>query len=95
MRSALRWVSSSPDERRRYRLSDCDQPGHPAGAGSRVPQREHSTERVPDDRRLVEPKRVEDVVDQLPGAMTDLTASITIRARQPVAGKIDREYSPW
>jgi hypothetical protein len=47
-----------------------------------------------DDRHLVETERVEDVVDQLAGTATDLTASITVGVREPVAGKVDREDSP-
>jgi hypothetical protein len=49
---------------------------------------------VADDRRLVESERVGDVVDQLAGTTTDLTASITIGVGQPVAGKVDREDAP-
>ena len=43
---------------------------------------EHSTQRVADDRRCVDPERVEDVVDQLARVLTDVTASITGGVRQ-------------
>jgi hypothetical protein len=59
-----------------------------------VPQREHATQRVADDRRVVESERVEDVIDQRVGAVTDLTAPITVGVRQPVAGKVDGEQPP-
>jgi hypothetical protein len=49
---------------------------------------------VADDRRLVESERVEDVVDQDARAFANLAAAVAIGARQPMAGKVDREQSP-
>ena len=88
------WHAYADTWERDGRLSDRDQARDPPGAGSRIPERQHSTKRVADDRRGVEFERVEDVVDQLPGTLTDVTASIAVRVRQPMPGKVDREHPP-
>jgi hypothetical protein len=92
-RQQRQWHAHADARKRDRRLSDRDQPGDPVGPGGRIPQREHSTQRVADDRRLLEPERVEDVVDQLARFLTDVATSITGGVRQPVTGKVHGEQS--
>jgi hypothetical protein len=49
---------------------------------------------VTDDGSLVEFERVEDVLEQLLGAVTDLTAAKPVWVRESVAGKVEREHPP-
>ena len=61
--------------------------------GCGIPECEHPAQRVADDGRFAELERVEDVLDQLMCALSDVTTSVSGGVGESVTGKVDREQS--